>query len=329
MPNVTAADLDRMRDQLFFDGPHARRKASRFWMLLVLAGVIASAGVVGDSTATVIGAMIVAPLMTPILGIVLAIVLADRDNLARSVLLVLAGAAAVIAIAWLLGTFVRIPVLDLTNSQVAARVTPRIIDLLAALATGAVGAVALCRSDISDTLPGVAIAISLVPPLAVVGLTLESGSSEQAAGALLLFGTNVAAILASGIAVMTLYGVPRMAGTARSGGVRTVRRGRAAATVAALVVLVAIPLAATSAVVTRTTLREQQVTSVAEAWADNAGWEVKSVTSAADAVVIEATGDGTPPAAEALRAALDADGLADVTVRLELIPETRVELPGS
>jgi hypothetical protein len=67
------------------------------------------------------------------------------------------------------------------------------VDLVAALATGAVGSVALARSDISDTLPGVAIAISLVPPLAVAGLTLESGVPSQSLGAFLLFVTNVAA----------------------------------------------------------------------------------------------------------------------------------------
>jgi hypothetical protein len=68
------ADIKRMRDQLFFEGPERYRRLSRCW-LLPLSAVIAAAGVVGDSTATVIGAMIVAPLMTPILGIVLAVVL--------------------------------------------------------------------------------------------------------------------------------------------------------------------------------------------------------------------------------------------------------------
>ena len=72
--------------------------------------------------------------------------------------------------------FVPSPVVAVANAQVAARVTLQLADLAAALATGAVGSVALVRSDISDTLPGVAIAISLVPPLAVVGLTLESGA---------------------------------------------------------------------------------------------------------------------------------------------------------
>jgi hypothetical protein len=101
-----------------------------------------------------------------------------------------------------------------TNGQVAARVTPRLVDLVAALATRAVGSVALARPDVSDTLPGVAIAIALVPPLAVAGLTLRSGLPGQCLGALLLFAANVAAILASGIVVMALYRVGRVPGQA-------------------------------------------------------------------------------------------------------------------
>ena len=106
MTGLAPDDITRMRDQLFFDGPERNRRLSRFWLLLPLAAVIASAGVVSDSTATVIGAMIVAPLMTPILGIVLAVVLADGANLRRCLLLVIAGTATVIAVGWLLGLFV-------------------------------------------------------------------------------------------------------------------------------------------------------------------------------------------------------------------------------
>jgi uncharacterized hydrophobic protein (TIGR00271 family) len=180
--SLAQVDIERIRDQVFFEGPQRARRLSRFWLLLLLSTVIASAGVVSDSTATVIGAMIVAPLMTPILGIVAAVVLADRSNLVRCVLLVVAGAAAVIGLSWLLGLVVPYPVVAAMNSQVALRVSPTIVDLVAAIATGAVGSVALARSDISDTLPGVAIAISLVPPLAVVGLTLESGAPHQSLG---------------------------------------------------------------------------------------------------------------------------------------------------
>ena len=239
MSGLSDVDIKRMRDQLFFEGPERGRRLSRYWLLLPLAAVIASAGVVSDSTATVIGAMIVAPLMTPILGIVLGVVLADGANLRRCVLLVVAGAAAVVAIGWLLGLFVPYPVVAATNGQVAARVTPRIVDLVAALATGAVGSVALARSDISDTLPGVAIAISLVPPLAVVGLTLESGAPREALGAFLLFATNVAAILASGIVVMAFHRVLRLSGQPVAA---KVRYGGAVAVIAVLLLVVIVPL---------------------------------------------------------------------------------------
>ncbi|HEY7101840.1 MAG TPA: DUF389 domain-containing protein, partial [Mycobacteriales bacterium] len=169
---VAADDIVRMREHLFFEGADVRSRLSRFWLLLVLAAVIA--------TATVIGAMIVAPLMTPILGIVLAMVLNDRRNLLRSIAMVVAGACVVVALGYLIGLAIPEPVTAATDSQVASRVSPRLVDLLAALATGAVGSVALIRSDISDTLPGVAIAISLVPPLSVVGLTLRADLTAAA-----------------------------------------------------------------------------------------------------------------------------------------------------
>ncbi len=199
-----------MRESVFFEGPAVTSRYSRFWLLLVLSSIIASAGVVADSTAAVIGAMIVAPLLGPIQGTMLATVLGDRVNLARSFVMVVAGAAAAIAIGYVIGMLVTGDVTAATNSQVAGRVSPRLIDLLAALGTGVVGSVALVRCDISDTLPGVAIAISLVPPLTVVGLTLESGALGEAAGAMLLFVTNVVAIIATGIVVMSIYGVNKL-----------------------------------------------------------------------------------------------------------------------
>lgn len=103
--SLTQVDIEQMRDQVFFEGPERRRRLSRYWLLLLLSAVIATAGVVSDSTATVIGAMIIAPLMTPILGVVLSVVLTDRANLARCLLLA-AGAAAVVALSWLLGHLV-------------------------------------------------------------------------------------------------------------------------------------------------------------------------------------------------------------------------------
>ena len=316
-------DVARIRDQVFFEGPERGRRLSRFWTLLLLAAVIASAGVVSDSTATVIGAMIVAPLMTPILGTVVAVVLADAPNLWRCGLLVVAGAATVVALSWLLGHLVPFPVVSATNSQVAQRVSPTLVDLIAALATGAVGAVALARSDISDTLPGVAIAISLVPPLCVVGLTLESGAPHQSIGALLLFVTNVAAILASGIVVLGLYRVSRLVA------VTDFRRAGAVTLIGVLLVLVVIPLAINSRRTDATTVRQQDVQAVAQHWADKAGWAVVAVSASGNQILIQATGPDPAPDTATLRQDLDDAGLSGVSARVSLAPATYQAVPAA
>lgn len=325
MPQLTIADVTRMRAAVFFEAPDAGRKVSRFWLLLTLAGIIASAGVVADSTATVIGAMIVAPLMTPILGIVIAIGLADRRNLVRCLVLLAAGTAATIAIGYLVGLIIELPVNEAANSQVAGRVEPRLIDLVAALATGAVGSIALAREDISDTLPGVAIAISLVPPLSVVGLTLEAGEHRQALGALLLFATNVCAILATGIVVMAIY-LARQSTVEDERDKATSRRATLA--IVASVVLIALPLAATTVRVTRDRIAQSNVSNVADRWAERHGWDIAQISFGRQRTVIRATGPEPEPETESLRREMPATHLGGPVV-IELVPtETRTLVPG-
>jgi len=323
MHTTTPHDLDRMRSNLLFDGPDAKAKLSKFWVLLILASCIASAGVVGDSTATVIGAMIVAPLMTPIMGTVLSITTSDRANLVRSVALVVAGAAAGIAVGYVFGLISAIPVVADTSSQVAGRVHPRMIDLLAAVATGAVGAFAQCREDVSDTLPGVAIAISLVPPLTVVGLTLEGGQPGESWGAMLLFLTNVAAILLTGVVVMALFGVHRLA-AAES---KSLNRTRAVLAVIVFVVAVSVPLAFASIRLTNESTQLGQVRDVTRKWAATADWIVFDVSRSAEALEVVVSGPLPAPEPNDLRTALDDAGLGSVGVVLRMVPEEKVRLP--
>jgi uncharacterized hydrophobic protein (TIGR00271 family) len=325
-PSVTAADLARMRGRLFFDGDEATRKLSGFWVLLVLAAVIASAGVVSDSVATVIGAMIVAPLMTPILGTVLSVVTGDLVNLARSLGLVIAGAVTVVGISWLFGKIVAGPIVADTNSQVAGRVHPQLIDLIAALATGAVGSFALVRSDISETVPGVAIAISLVPPLAVVGLTLESGAGRQSLGALLLFLTNVGAILLSGLGVMVLYRGFAVSGRKSGRKGWRVRRRFAVGVVVTFVLLLATPLAVATYGVIQDTRERAELEPVASRWAQEADWHVVSVTSDDQGTKVIVTGEPPAPDLQALRQALAETGHADLHVTVVFVPSQRVEI---
>ena len=98
--------VDYMREAVFFDGASVKAQYTRFWLLLALSAAIASAGIVADSTATVIGAMIVAPLMRPIQGTMLAAVLGDRRNLVRSIATMVAGAAGAVWSALLVGLLV-------------------------------------------------------------------------------------------------------------------------------------------------------------------------------------------------------------------------------
>lgn len=314
---VTDDDVSRITSRLFLTEGDRRRNLSAFWVLLGLAAVIASAGVVADSTATVIGAMIVAPLMTPILGTALALVLADRRQMVVNVLLVVGGGLVVVVIGFLVGLTVQVDVVAATNSQVAGRVSPRLIDLLAALATGFVGAFALVRADVSDTLPGVAIAISLVPPLAVVGLTLESGAGHEALGALLLFGTNVAAIIGTGTILLLAAGLRASARSAdREVGEL---RGGTLAVVLAMLVVVAVPLAIGSGQAAREQWVISQASSVAESWAEGQDWQIQDVAYRQGALRVVAIGQ--PPEADhaSLRQALDDAGLADVTVKITLL----------
>ena len=214
-----------------------------------------------------------------------------------------------------------------TNSQVAGRVNPRLIDLLAALATGAVGSVALIRSDISDTLPGVAIAISLVPPLAVVGLCAESGAYSESAGALLLFGTNVAAILATGLVVMAIYRVHRLVTPTSTPEKRAVNRRNAVLVVLAFVVIIGVPLTSSTIRIGRDTADEARILSAANQWAEQVGWRVLDVdtTTGADDVV-RFIGPAPTPGVESFRDVLESEGADPDNVVAQFVFEESIAL---
>lgn len=337
-PSEALNTIEHMRDAVFFDEPGRMQRVRRFWILLVLSSAIAASGVVGDSTATVIGAMIVAPMMLPIQGTMLATVLGERVNFGRSLFTMVAGAAAAIAIGYLVGLLVVIPQTAATNPQIGERATPDLMSLFGALATGAVASIALVRKDISDTLPGVAIAISLVPPLVVVGVAAESGDYAASIGSLLLFVANVAAILGTGVVVMAFYRVQRWgsytvgdatpATTATaSGAVRplaTVNRRRSHVTIAVLLVLIAIPLTISTYRTVTMTMASSGVDTAARSWADDEDLEVLDIATEAPGYVVRVTGGDAMPDVSSLQKALEAEGVAPSTVAVEWVPTTRI-----
>ncbi len=180
-----------------------------FFLLVILSCAIATFGLLTDSAAVIIGAMLVAPLMSPILGMSLASVAGESHMFRRAIITLAIGAALAIAlsasITWILLKF-PFGLLQELPDQVMSRTRPSPIDLGIALAGGAAAAYALANPRISAALPGVAIATALMPPLCTVGIGLALSDVKIEFGAMLLFLTNLVAISFAGIIVFVALG---------------------------------------------------------------------------------------------------------------------------
>ena len=163
-----------------------------FHFMLGLSTIIATLGLLSNSAAVIIGAMIVAPLMGPIVGMAYSTAMGNRKLLRRSSFTVLKGILLTIGVSWIVSSIIG---LDTVDTEIMSRVKPTLIDFGIAMAAGAAGAFANTRRSISSALPGVAIAVALVPPLSVVGIGLAQGDGSIAFGALLLFLTNLICIV--------------------------------------------------------------------------------------------------------------------------------------
>lgn len=179
------------------------RSDADFYIMLLLSVAIASFGLLLDSAAVVIGAMIVAPLMQPIVGIGMSVAVGNfalgRVAFPTAVKGVFASVVLAIVIGWALPP-------ESVTGQMASRGSPGILDLLVAIAAGAAGAYAIGRKNVASSAAGVAIAVALVPPLATAGLGIALPNGPLATGAILLFVTNFAAIAASSALVFLWMG---------------------------------------------------------------------------------------------------------------------------
>lgn len=165
-----------------------------FAALMVMATTIASLGLLANSVAVVIGAMLVAPLMMPLIGSGLALIQGNWPLWSRSIKAVSLGFAAALLIGLLIGCLARWTGFSMT-SELFARGKPTPLDLGIAFVSGIAASYCLARPKLSGALAGVAIAAALVPPIATVGISTGLGYFENASGAALLFGTNVVAII--------------------------------------------------------------------------------------------------------------------------------------
>jgi uncharacterized hydrophobic protein (TIGR00271 family) len=317
--------LEAFEQKLFIHGPKTAQRLTNFFVLLLLATVIATYGLISGSTATVIGAMIVAPLMGPIMATAAAVVMGSTQRALRSLALVAIGVVSVILFSMILSRIVpdvRISFTD--NAEITSRISPGLIALLTALASGAAGAYITAREEIADSMGGVAIAISLVPPLCVVGIAINQGRWDAAGGAFTLFLTNFLAILLAGGITFMLGGLGRLATTAED--VRMRRNAFVLIIVATLIV--AIPLGTTSYQAIMNSLENRTATGDVSQWLAGTSYQVVGTTVNGHVVTVVVEGAGDVRSLRDLADNLAATLGRPVVVDLRVVP-SRVQASGN
>lgn len=301
-------------EDLYLTEGDSDAKLSRFWLLLTLSGIIAAAGVLANSTATVIGAMIIAPLATPIQAIGYSVITGALEMLRKALQILIVGSIAVVLIGVALTILLPEIVPIDNNDQIMGRVSPTLVDLIAAIATGFAGSIGIARRDISDILPGVAIAISLVPPLAVVGITVAYGEWGHAFGALTLFSANVLAIILTGILVFIAIRI-RPAVIAENDRLRR----RAYITIGAAMAVVTLALGASTYRTSQLLVWDSRATEAVEEWAKTSELRVIRVEMQSSELIVVLGGGIRQPDTKGLLNALRGAVPAGTSVDLEWI----------
>jgi len=218
------------RERILEDIRVGSRPTPTYYVLLGISELIAGFALIIDSDATLIGANVVAPLMTPIIGVSLGLMVGDFRLLRRALAAEFGGALFGVLLCVLLGLM---PFVGEPSAALLAQTRPTLIDLLVAALAGFAGVLALMDERVSPVLPGVAIATALNPPIAALGLCLASGAYAGAWGAFLLFFANVLAILAVAAGLFLIAGFVRRA---EIGSVGTLARRLAPAALGLLLV---------------------------------------------------------------------------------------------
>ena len=187
-----------------------------FFVLLISSAVIATLGLISNSTAVVIGAMIVAPLMDSILSLAFGLAVSDGQLIRRSAVTVTLGVTAVVSTSAIISLLLGI---GHVQSEITARTSPNLIDLGIAVAAAVAGSFSMTRERLSNSIAGVAIAVALVPPLSVSGIGLTLGddvvavfgrgtvaglTNQIAEGSFLLFLANLIGIAVASLVVFLL-----------------------------------------------------------------------------------------------------------------------------
>ncbi|MBU2559083.1 MAG: TIGR00341 family protein [Bacteroidetes bacterium] len=202
LPLIKHASTEEFKDLFQVLRDNARIKSS-YLVLMVLSTLLATFGLFANSSPVVIGAMILAPLMSPIISLSMGALRQDKRLILNSSTTILAGLGIALFFAVLLTWFTP---LSSPSEEILSRTRPNLLDLGIAVISGVAGAYAHARDEIAKTLAGVAIAVALVPPLAVAAIGLGWLNFEIFFGALLLLVTNLAGIVLAASFTFLLLG---------------------------------------------------------------------------------------------------------------------------
>lgn len=201
IPFIRHASTDEFKDLFQLIRENAKLKSS-YLVLMVLSTILATFGLFANSVPVVIGAMILAPLMSPIISLSMGTLRQDRKLISQSFVTIASGMTLSVLFAVLITWLTP---LDSPGSEILSRTRPHLLDLGIAVVSGIAGAYAHAREEIAKTLAGVAIAVALVPPLAVAAIGIGWGELNIFVGAFLLLITNLAGmVLAASLTFMYL-----------------------------------------------------------------------------------------------------------------------------
>jgi uncharacterized hydrophobic protein (TIGR00271 family) len=202
-----------LEDLFVFGKTKQRPFLVRMAILMILSTIIATSGLLSDSAAVVIGAMLVAPMMNPVMAAAGAVVMGWSPRFYSSIWLVLSMGVGAVLLSCLI-TFLSPDVIFIPE-QVMARTRPTYYDLMIALAAGSAGAYTITHKE-SGAIPGVAVAVALLPPLASAGVLVMTGELELALRAVVLFFTNLVAMVLAAALTFMVCGVSPASARRRS-----------------------------------------------------------------------------------------------------------------
>lgn len=194
----------RISSEELYEDIQASGKYTRTYVaMLILATIVAAVGLHNNSVLSILGAMVIAPMLGPILALSLGIVLGDSKLLLRSLFTAIAGILIVVFLSW---SFSNRVVVDPTLSEIASRTIFKRGDLVVALASGCAGAIAF-TSGLAESIIGVMVAVSLLPPLVTFAMLVGAGYSYLAIGALELFILNFVSVNLASVIVFLVQGI--------------------------------------------------------------------------------------------------------------------------